>query len=430
MTQQKHLKSLVREAMTRSGLRYAAARRAVLARHQQPQSPHRAGNVPGATALRVLLAGIQPDLSEELAFGLGGGIGVGVFAFFYEREKFASFFVAGRHLWHDEEMYLSRAIERLGLKPEISETTSPKTAGKNLAAMLAEHGPCVAWVDMAGLPHRGLPKTMMGGGYHIITVYSVEESAGTALIGDLTDDPITISMADLTAARGRIKKDKYRLLAVAASKGRQDLPAAVASALRACLDGFAGADAPKSARRNFTLDALVTWADRLTSTTDKDRWERVFEPGRRFWDGLNSVHKYIEYYGTGGGLCRPLMADFLEEAARILRKPAIGKLSAEYAALGHQWSDLADAALPESVPAFDAARKLHARAAELFHSGGTIEEKQACSAELADLADKAAQRFPLSDAECAALRADLSDRVRALHAAEVAALDHLRECVK
>ena len=203
MTQKKHLKQLVRETMANGGQSYAAARRAVLATQTKPKSPHRPGNVPGATAMRVLLAHAGLDISEAMAFGLAGGIGIGVFSFFYEKEDFASFFVAGRHLWHDETLYLKCAFERLGLKPVIKEATTPKAGEKNLRSLLAEHGPCIAWVDVAGLPHRGLPQTMLGGGYHLITVYSIDEPAGTALIGDLTDEPVTITLGELSALARR-----------------------------------------------------------------------------------------------------------------------------------------------------------------------------------------------------------------------------------
>ena len=150
-------------------------------RTSRPKSPHRPGCVPGATALRILLAHSGRDVSEAMAFGLAGGVGIGVFSFLYEKADFASLFVGGRHLWHDDRLYLERVCKRLGLKTVVKESTAPKAAEKNLRSMLAEHGPCVAWVDMAGLPHRALPTEFSGGGYHIVTVYSIDDAAGTAL---------------------------------------------------------------------------------------------------------------------------------------------------------------------------------------------------------------------------------------------------------
>jgi hypothetical protein len=280
---------------------------------------------------------------------------------------------------------------------------------------------------MAGLSHRGLPSYFSGGGYHIVTVFSIHDAKGTALIGDLTDEPIEVPLSELTAARGRIKKDKHRVLALEKNGAKADLKSEVANAMKACQKGFAGEDAPKNAKRNFTLDALETWAERLVATKGADRWEHAFAPGKRMWAGLTMMHLFIEYYGSGGGLCRPIMADFLSEAAEVLKKPALRDLSKQYAELGRMWSDLADAALPDSLPAFKEAKSLYARYAEQFNSDGTADEKKACWARLDELAKQAAAKFPLTPAECAEHRTKLAERVRAIHAAEVAALKGLGE---
>jgi hypothetical protein len=429
MTQRKNLKQLVRDHMAKNGLRYAAARRSVIAGQSKSNSPHRPGSVPGATALRILLAHAGRDVTEAMAFGLAGGVGIGVFAFLYEKADFASFFVSGRHLWFDEATYLKQACARLGLKTVVKEASSPKAAEKILRETLAQYGPCVAWVDMAGLPHRGLPSQFSGGGYHIVTVYSIDDAAGTALIGDLADEPIAIPLSDLTTARGRIKKDKYRVLAVEKSTAKPDLKSEIADALKACQKGLAGEGAPKNAKKNFTLEAVQNWADRLIATKGKDSWEFAFAPGKRMWSGLTMMHMFIEYWGSDGGLCRPLMADFLNEAADALKKPALRELAKLYADLGRMWSDLADAALPDRVPIFAKAKALYARYAELLNSAGTPKEKKTCWAELDELAKQATAKFPLSTAQSAELRAELAGRVRAIHAAESAALARLGELI-
>lgn len=430
MTQRKHFKQLVRERMKQSGQRYAAARRFVLQSASLPKSPHRPGLVPGATALRVLLAHRGLNYAEPMAFGLAGGIGIGLFSFYYEKADFASFFVASRHCWHDHVIYLSRALARLNQKPVLKEATTPKAAEKNLWEMLDTYGPCVAWVDLAFLPHRGLKHLQAtGGGYHIIAVYSVDAAAGTAQIGDLTDEPITIALADLAAARGRNKKDKYRLLAIAESGKPPELRAMVKDALKTCHNGLTGADGVKSAKRNFSLDALATWAERLTSTKDKERWEHVFAPGHRFFNGLLYLHLWTEYYGTGGGLARPIMADFLCDAAAELREPALAKLGEQYARLGEQWSELADAALPDDVPQLAEAKKYLANYAELFNSGGSADDLADCWKSIKEIEGQVRRKFPLTPAECAELRLRLRDRVVAIHAAETAAHEQLNRVI-
>src|SRR5205085_8659120 len=123
-----------------------------------------------------------------------------------------------------------------------------------------------------------------------------------------------------------------------------DLLQLVRDGLRACHQGLT------TGKSNFALPAIRTWADRLHGSTDAERWERVFA-GPRLWGGLTAIHNYVEYYFTGGGLCRPLFADFLVEAATALARPRLRILAEQYQELGRRWSDLADAALPDDVPA-------------------------------------------------------------------------------
>jgi hypothetical protein len=394
---------------------------------------HFPGLVPAAAALRAMLAakGVRAlcngqPFNEAMAFGIAGGIGVGVYSFCYEQADFASFFVAGRHRWQDDSAYLAEACRRFGGTPLVQETAGAKGAETALRAALAEHGPCVAWVDATLLPHRGISPEDSGGGYHVVTVYRIED--GAALIGDLTDEPIRIELADLAAARGRIKKQKHRLLSLASAPAPRPLRELVEEGLTACHAGLTGAGAIGS-KTNCSLEALRIWATRLHGSRDRESWERLFPPGHRLWRGLTSIYEYVEHYGTGGGLCRPLFADFLTEAAEALGDQRLRALGEQYAALGRAWSDLADAALPDGMPTTRAAKSLIAEKAELTHSGGSPEEIRALRQRLEELGRAARERFPLGEAACATLRADLQERVMALYEGEVAAHARLGELV-
>ena len=441
MTQHKHLKRLVRARMAKTGERYAAARRMVLqtapARLADPATKwHFPGTVAATTALRVLLAhaGVRDPrtgqpFSETMLFGLAGGIGIGVFSFFYEKENHASLFLAGRHEWFDDLGYLRAACERFGLTPTVRETSTVKAADKQLREAVAE-GPCVAWVDMAHLPHRAMPTEFCGSGYHVVTGYKLDEAAGTAVVGDLSDEPIAVPLDDLARARARIQRQKNRLLTVTGSTKPIDLGKLVKAGLAACVHKFRNPTL-KAAARSFKLDALATLADRMSGAKDKDRWERTFARGPNLWRGLTGLHDSIEHYGTGGGLCRPLFADFLAEAGTALKDPRLTALAKRYADLGRRWSDLADAALPDAVPAFREAKALCARRAELLASDGpaAADDVRGIWTDLTDMARRVGDDFPLSDEACAELRADLQARVRALHADETAALAALAEVV-
>ena len=128
---------------------------------------------------------------------------------------------------------------------------------------------------------------------------------------------------------------------------------------------------------------------------------------------MTSINEYIEHYGTGGGLSRPLFAEFLVEAGEALGQKPLRTLGERYAELGRDWSALADAALPDDVPAMREAKDVLARRAELLHSDGP--EATAAVREswqrLDELARSAQERFPLSDAAAADLRAALQRRL-------------------
>lgn len=427
MTKHKHFKQLVRARMEKTRESYATARRLVLQQAERPGNDipwHFAGNVSAVTALRSLLAhaGVvaphtREPFSEAMLFGIAGGIGAGVFSFVYEKEDFASFFVAGRHGWQDDLVYLRQACATFGIKPSIKEASGGKPAEKALREMLADGSPCIAWVDATLLPHRAMPADMSGSGYHVITVYRINDD-GTALIGDRTDEPLRISLPDLATARARIKKQKNRLLSIPKSDSPVELEPLVLAGLRLCHQGLA-----KQRMKNFTLDAFRVWGERMHGSSDKEAWERIFTPGCRLWRGLTSINDYIEHYGTGGGLCRPIFADFLREAADALNDSSLRALGKRYAELGHDWTELADAALPDDVPAFREAKELQARKAELILSPSStaIEETRGVWKRLDDLAQQAKAKFPLSAGDCDKLRAGLQTRVLKLYEGEVAA---------
>ncbi|HUF77512.1 MAG TPA: DUF4872 domain-containing protein [Thermoanaerobaculia bacterium] len=437
MTTQRHLKRRVRERMERTGETYATARRHVVGLPEARQSAepflHFPGSIPAATALRVLAANagvVAPHtgepLSEAMALGLAGGVGAGMFTFRYEAEDFSSFFVAGRHLWQDDLGFLQRACARLGLETRVEEASGAGPALAKLEAVLEQCGPAVAWVDAAHLPYRGMPAAWSGGAYHVLVVYRVDRQAGTALVGDLADRAIELPLESLAQARARIKKDRHRVLGLGrrVGGGELDLARAVREGVTACVHGLTDAR-----MKNFTLEAFRTWGERLHGDRSKDGWERLFPPGRSLWDGLTSIHQFVEHYGTGGGLVRPLYGEFLAEAGEALGDPRFAPVAERYAELGRGWAELAEAALPDEVPAFREAKELHTRKSKLFLEEGAEAGEQIAAVwrRLEELRTEAGECFPVSEEHCDALRRELQRRVLELYDGERAALGELAE---
>lgn len=432
MTRQKHFKQLVRTRMAQTGESYTTARRHVLASRTESDislsdSPHFPGAHPETTALRAALAhaGVTNPatgdfFTEAMVFGIAGGIGAGVFHFYYAAEDFASFYVAGRHRWHESDAYVHDACTRFGVTPTVLESGGKKKAASLLAEAVEQTGCAIAWVDMGLLPYRGVPPGLEGGGYHVVTVYRINE--GEALIGDLMDEPIAIALDDLAAARARIKKQKNRVLTVGGPQQDFDLREAVLAGVQACHDGLMN-----QRMKNFTLEAFKTWADRIHGSSGKESWEQVFPPGHRLLQGLRSVYDFTEHYHTGGGLMRPLYAEFFREASVALDDEALSPLAEMYTDLGRLWSDLADAALPDNVAPFRETKELLARREEAFLSQGpaATEEVKGIWTQLNVLEQAMSKDFPLTEAECATLRAELKERILDIYAKECAAQEAL-----
>jgi hypothetical protein len=433
MTRQKHLKQLVRARMEKTGERYATARRHVVREAPAAASGTRddsylTGNVPATTALRTLLtaAGVRAPhtnapFTEAMVYGIAGGIGIGVFSFLYEKVNFASFYVAARHDWANDVRYLTNGARSFGAEATVTE--GAKATAQAIATALEGNQPCVIWLDAASLPYKAMPAFYSGMASHLVVLHGIDARAGTARITDLSDEPIEIALDVLNAARSRVKKDKQRVLTLRAVGKVPLLDTPVRGGLAACRDGLLGANAIGNAKTNFSLEALRVWGNRLSGSRDKESWERVFTPGARLWRGLTSITEYIEHYGTGGGLSRPLFAEFLEEAGDALGWKALRPLADRYAGLGRQWTELADAALPDAVPAMREAKELLARRSELLHSDGpaAADGVRATWQRLDELSKAAEERFPVTEADVAELRIELQRRVIALHAEEVAA---------
>src|SRR5258706_10312420 len=121
MTAHKHFKQLIRARMEKTGERYSAARRFVIEKADPVAADPAtrwlfAGIVPATPALRTMLAhaGVRAPhtgepFSEAMLFGIAGGIGVGVFAFHYQKPDIATFYISGRHQAHSDESYLKDA---------------------------------------------------------------------------------------------------------------------------------------------------------------------------------------------------------------------------------------------------------------------------------------------------------------------------------
>ena len=370
----------------------------------------------------ITLPELGGDASEAMLFGIGGGIGCGVFQFVYEKNDFSSFYLAGRCHWDDSLAWYRGVAGRLGLECEVFESGGKKAAAKTLGQWLERGRPVVAWVDAGSLPYRGLGGFLEGGGYHTLSVYG--EAGGQIWLGDLAPDPIGIEAGSLAEARARIRKHRNRLLQIAPGPINANLQDLVWGGLEY---GWRALQNPRVA--GFSLAALETWGRRLAGSGGKHAWTTAFPIGHRLLAGLTSITRFIEIYDGDGCLHRRLMAQFLREAGDRLEEKELVKLAGDYDALADSWQELARAALPDEVPPLaELRRRLAAARIGYLGSGPDAGEQNLAAAaaieELgAELADGAS--FPIADSEVPGFLASLSESVLEIAAAENAAQEKI-----
>ena len=332
MTKNRDFKKIVRARMARTGERYAAAH-AQLAEREAP------GDHPETAALVRLLAhagiaGPRGPATEALVLGLGGGIGAACFTFEYKGHT-PSFYVATRcepqYAYGPD--FLVTAAKRLGATCTIVEASTPAAGAKKLAATQL---PAIAWLDLGSLPwsRRLGGAAELGAMPHVVVIESIED--GVAIVRDTPARPFALALAELGAARKKLRVGKQRLLTIAAGE-TPDWPEVFRDAIAACAAGLRGKTKIKGPMaKNFGVGGLRRWAKALVDPKDAKAWSRVFPPAAAP-AGLAWSRHWIEHAGTGGAAFRPMYAEFLDVAAKVIGAPTLTTLAREYRTLGTAW---------------------------------------------------------------------------------------------
>ena len=177
-----------------------------------------------AASLRGLLAhaGVKnpasgEPLSESLCFGIAGGIGAG-YSFCPSVIRYgcgSGVSIVGRHFaYATSGVWYQGACERLGLKTRITETAATKKAYQNLVDELSAGRPAAVWCARSMLPFMHDIETSCGLGMHSFVVYGIDDHLGVAYGSDRAPAPLTISLADLAAARAGVCSHKNRTLTI------------------------------------------------------------------------------------------------------------------------------------------------------------------------------------------------------------------------
>lgn len=392
-------------------------------RHWETGSVHNALALQGFTAPHT-----GKPFSEALMLGVSGGIAFGYFTFEY-KGYLPHLALLTRNTFDP----FPTILERLGIAQDVRQTNKAEIAEKNLIEALESGMFPILWADQFSLPYNDL-------GYNssmwaMFPILAVALDGKDVLIADRSSRPLHIHMDELTKARGRVKEDRYRLITLDAPQPAK-LAAAVSKGIYQCLQLFTEKP-PKGAAHNFGFAAYQRLADMLVNTRNKQSWERFFGPGVRMYHALAGAvgqpgaYSWIQTWGSAPGAERGLYADFLDEAAIILDKPALKDAAGKFRESFSLWCDAADALLPDNVPLLGESKYLIQRKHDLFIEEGdsVLPEIKNINARLNELLAQAETEFPLSQAEAADFRAHLHDILLKISAVEQGAVDSLQLAV-
>jgi len=364
-------------------------------------------------------------ISEALLLGVSGGITVGYFTFEYEG-YLPHLVLLTRNSFNPMETVL----ERLAIPQDIYRTEKADKGEANLIEVLESGKPAIIWADMFSLPYNDLPFDENNWAMMPLIVYGIEN--GKAHLADRSNHKLEVPVDVLAQARARVKKHEFRVMALDAPDWKRP-PAAVSQGIWQAVSLYTEAP-PKGKRDNFGLAALEHWAKMLTNARNKQSWARYFEPGARMWIAIAGdttqpgAYSFIKRE-VGNAAERGMYADFLEEAALILQKPALREAASQFRGSEAAWATLAEMILPDDVPILSEAKALLDRKQALFmgYEAEKLEEIRQINRNLRELQAKAAADFPIREGEAVAYRERLAEQVMKIHGVEQEAVKCLQD---
>ncbi len=362
--------------------------------------------------------------TEAMLLGISGGVAFGYFTFHYK-----GYDPQVNLLTRNTFEPMETIFDRMAIPREVLQTSSADKARQQLIQALEDGNAPIVFPDMWSLPYNAMtPDEGMWGAFPVI-VFGYEPEKGEAYISDRSFHPLTVTTEQLDTARGRVKKDKHRMLILEhPDEGR--LKSAVRQGIQDCID-LMTEKPPRGSAKSFGLKALKHWADMLQKDT-KESWSRAYPTGRPLLAVLISAYTFLSpVFGKTNQAERDLYADFLDEAAQVLGKPELENVAIRYRQAGKAWDGLICSLLPETVPMLKQARFLLEVKAELLLEKGSdaVDQMLAYEHEMQDLMKEAETNFEMTDAEIAELREEIRRHVLIVHDAEEEAVTALKNAM-
>ncbi len=371
-------------------------------------------------------------LSEAMCLGVAGGVTAG-----YRLNPTATgnrrgsgVSIIGRCLMYAPEASFHQGFfGRLGIRANMSAATSAKQAQRNLLAEVSAGRPAIAWCDRAELPLYCESGLWADQGPYAVVVHGADEARDEAYVDDQSAGSMTVPLGVVTRAPESESGRRSLMLTIEApatlALSRETLRDGIIAGIQACVKSYFDPQAGSCALRG-----LVEWSKHVASANHERGWLRVF-PGGQLYLALRDVYDWIETTGTGGGLFRPMYAEFLEEAAEVTKKKALIECASQFRALGRLWSHLAETALPnKSRPMKETVDVLRERRRLREQKGAAaLKEVIRTTQQLAAIEAGMRRGLPLSQEETRLMLESMRGQIEALHEAESMAARALQRAV-
>ena len=389
---------------------------------------HLAGKEPeSAAVLNALnqLGSCSTDrCTEEMLFGLGGGLGLTYFLF--DLHGYHPIVVGTRYHASEAEtpVFVMQMCDAWGATTELKHSSSQGASTKGLTKMLEDGYTPIIWVDVTKLPYMflsGRPNM-----YHTIIVY--EKDGNEFIVGDLGESVARISVEEMEEARHSHYAPKFRSLTLKDAPAKPDLREVLTERIRLmCSQMIEGLGIA-----NFGLEAFKKWAEMLTNTKNKKGWSNCFTEGPALHRAMSSVYGQIELRGFGGSAFRGMYADFIDQSAGVLKKPGLKKVTDQFRKAEASWHKIALAALPDSLPILKETRDVFDRRATLLQKPRTPkidDELDSLRTRLKELRESSAKDLALPPADKLELFSGIRSRVLETEAIERAAFTDLNKLI-
>jgi hypothetical protein len=363
--------------------------------------------------------------SEAMLLGIGGGLDTGYILYKFRNLVNPLLLLGFRNQWNNTSAFIEDLAERLMLSVNFSRFEDNQSAQRALQNALKNRKQAIVWVDKASLPYHHLPGNLVGYINHQVAVYARDGRRWRLSIDDLSKDLFQIREKIFTSARENLSQNNYLMMTfnLATPLNSHELCDAIQQGLASC--------ALQLTRpvNSIGISNLETWAEKLIDRNDPQGWPHLFKNNAGLFPVLKKIYESIKLNGTEGFALRKMYADFLQEAAEILKNPSLNAVAGQYLQLANHWSNLAENALPSKFPNFDRVKSLLNKKYQAYRKNDWKSYQQTIS-NLKILEEKIVSSFPLNDLDVSQLFNRLSSQVKLISELEHNAAHRLRDITR